>query len=169
MELLELHVAPPCYTRKLWLNLLFNFELLATLVPMAPNSHTYIIMKAECMSQQLMVRIMLSFFQNKQKFENFQNIWSKFSTLDCLKHDFLLLLILLTELFCWQILCILMEIWSNSCKKYRNIQKVDFPKIRSSEAFWEILPKLYYLQTEASILRLFVCRSWKILWSFINT
>ena len=89
--------------------------------------------------------------------------------MNCLKHDFLLFLIHLTELNCWQILWIFIWIWSNSCKKYRNIQKVDFPKIRSSEAFWEILPKLYYLQTEASILRLFVCRSWKILWSFINT
>ena len=36
--------------------LLFNFELLATLVPMAPNSHTYIRMKSECMCQQPMLR-----------------------------------------------------------------------------------------------------------------
>ena len=43
---------------------------------MAPNSYTYIRMKAEYMCQQPMLRKLKNhaqFFQNEQKFENFQN------------------------------------------------------------------------------------------------
>ena len=53
-----------------------SVKLAATLVLMAPNSNTYIRMKAEYMCQQPILRKLKNhaqFFQNKQKFENFQN------------------------------------------------------------------------------------------------